>query len=120
MQYLRYYGGPIFLILMVAITLLTNVLNIGTMYWLAIWVEAYRKSPYVDIAFYVGIYAAVNLVFVVADGLQYLTFNRGAWNAARQLHLKLMRGVMGAPLSWWKNIPVGRVVNRFSRDIKSL
>jgi len=34
--------------------------------------------------------------------------------------LKLLQGVMGAPLSWWKNIPMGRVVNRFSRDIKSL
>ncbi|KAK5653885.1 hypothetical protein OQA88_7810 [Cercophora sp. LCS_1] len=120
LRYVLYFGGPIFLCFVVSLTILANALGIWTTYWLTIWVEAYTKKEHVDIAFYAGIYAATMLVYSVIDGFEYLVYTRGAWNAARTLHKKLLEGVLNAPLSWWKNIPVGRVVNRFSKDIKSL
>lgn len=115
-----YFGGPIFLSLVVALTVLANALSIWTTYWLTIWVEAYNKIEPVDIGYYAGIYAVIMLIYSTVDGIEYLVYTRGAWNAARQLHQRLLEGVLNAPLSWWKNIPVGRVVNRFSKDIKSL
>ncbi len=44
----------------------------------------------------------------------------GAWLAARRLHHQLLQSVMHVPLAWWTSVPVGRVVNRFSRDLNSL
>ena len=44
----------------------------------------------------------------------------GAWTAAKKLHHKLVRGVFRAPISWFDVTPVGRIVNRFAKDISSL
>ncbi len=49
-----------------------------------------------------------------------LSHSNGAWIAAKRLHEACIRSVMYVSLSWWKNVPVGRVVNRFSRDMNSL
>ena len=44
----------------------------------------------------------------------------GAWNAAREMHNRLVQAVLRVPLSWYDIIPVGCITNRFSRDINSL
>ncbi|KAK1755818.1 multidrug resistance-associated protein [Echria macrotheca] len=120
LQYIKYYGGPLFLMALVVVNLLTNFMSLGTTYWLSIWVDAYGKNKYVDVAFYAGVYAIVSLLYSALEAAEYLVYIRGSWKAARQLHKSLLRGVLSAPISWWKDIPVGRVVNRFSRDIKSM
>ena len=101
-------------------TILDNFALLSRSYWLSIWVSAYEKSGTVNVGFYLGIFALCNLVSVLFVGGNFLVFQRAAWLAARTLHFKLINGVMKAPLSWWKEIPVGRVVNRFSRDMDLL
>jgi ABC-type multidrug transport system fused ATPase/permease subunit len=44
----------------------------------------------------------------------------GAWHAARRLHLELVRAVTHTSLAWHARVPVGRVVNRFSRDMNTI
>jgi ABC-type multidrug transport system fused ATPase/permease subunit len=117
---LRYFGSPLFLVLLVVVTLLDGGLSVSTSYWLATWVDAYGDNQYVDVVFYAGVYAGLSALSTTMEGAEILTFNRGAWVAARRLHKELLHGVLNAPISWWKDMPVGRVVNRFARDVKSL
>ncbi|KAK0643455.1 P-loop containing nucleoside triphosphate hydrolase protein [Cercophora newfieldiana] len=119
-KYLRYCGSALFLTFLVVSSLLYGGLDISASYWLAHWVDSYDTEKYVDIAYYAGIYAVLQALGSIMEGVEYLVYNRGAWNAARRLHRDLLRGVLNAPMAWWKDMPVGRVVNRFSRDIKSL
>lgn len=115
-----YFGGPTYAIVALLMTVLSNAAFIGTSYWLSLWVDAYDRSQAVNIAFYLGIYAAFTFASITIDALEFLVFANGQWVAARTLHARLAHAVMHVSLSWWKKVPAGRVVNRFSRDMNSL
>ena len=119
-KYMRYFGRTPYIVLVLASLVVTTGIFIFASYWLAVWVDAYGKDVAVNILYYAGIYGALNGLVAVTHGVSYLLFARGSWHAARRLHHDLIRAVLGASLSWWKNMPVGRVVNRFSRDVKTM
>lgn len=115
-----HFGGPIYALLALLTIVLSNAALIATSFWLSVWVNAYDRQEAVNIAFYLGVYALFTLASAVIDCLTFLTFANGQWIAARNLHRQLIEAVMNVSLSWWKDVPVGRVVNRFSRDMSSL
>ncbi|KAK1829196.1 hypothetical protein QBC39DRAFT_137948 [Podospora conica] len=120
LRYMRYFGGAPFRIFILLWTVIGNSFGIALTFWLTIWVAAFEKPGPVSLLYFAGVYAAIMMADFATGAVQYLSFSRGAWLAARKLHEELLRGVLYAPLAWWKNIPVGRVVNRFSRDMSSL
>lgn len=115
-----YFGGILPLSIALFLTVLVNTLGLATTYWLSIWVSAYDKRETINVAFYAGIYALIINAAAVTEAIASAVYQRGAWVAGRRLHEAMTRAVMGAPLSWWKDVPVGRVINRFSQDIRSL
>ena len=117
---MRYFGSVPFRVSMLLWALIGNSINIAMTFWLTIWVAAYERPGHVSLLYFAGVYAALMTADFATSAIQYLSFTRGAWIAARKLHENLLRAVLYAPLSWWKNVPVGRVVNRFSRDMGSL
>ncbi|KAI1342399.1 ABC transporter [Xylariaceae sp. FL0016] len=119
-QYMRLFGNPFYALLAIGMGILSNALYVGTGLWIAVWVDAYGKDDAYDIAFYLGIYAAWTLGDTMFSGLTYLAYESGGWYAARTLHSTFMKAVMSVPLSWFKSTPVGRIVNRFSRDMNSI
>jgi hypothetical protein len=42
---------------------------------------------------------------------------RGRINASRSLHSAMLQRVLAAPVFWYDTTPLGRVVNRFSREV---
>ncbi|KAI1179425.1 ABC transporter [Nemania sp. FL0916] len=119
-SYMRYFGSPFHALLAIFMSVLSNASFVGTTLWLAIWVDAYEKDESYNVAFYLGIYAAWTFGDTFFNGLTYICYERGGWYAARTLHSKFIRAIMGVPLSWFKATPIGRIVNRLSRDITSL
>ncbi|KAH8649101.1 P-loop containing nucleoside triphosphate hydrolase protein [Xylariales sp. PMI_506] len=119
-KYMLYFGGPLYAIGAILTSVMANVFLIGTTYWLSVWVNSYSREEAVDVAFYLGIYIAIVVGGVLFDGFSFLVYANGSWVAGKRLHELCIRSVMYASLSWWKSVPVGRVVNRFSRDMNSL
>ncbi|KAF7546072.1 hypothetical protein G7Z17_g8687 [Cylindrodendrum hubeiense] len=119
-KYMLYFGGPLYAVFALLTSALTNVFMIATTYWLSLWVNSYTREEAVNIAFYLGIYVAIVICGVLVEAFSFLVYSNGGWIAAKRLHEACIRSVMYASLSWWKNVPVGRVVNRFSRDMNSL
>ncbi|KAK3368951.1 hypothetical protein B0T24DRAFT_345332 [Lasiosphaeria ovina] len=123
-KYVQYYGGNRVNFTYAGFAFLTTLVTWSVFlyksFWVSIWVDAYDGKEPVHVAYYIGIYAALSLSAQLTDGFSYLVYQLGSWRAARRLHTDLINAVMNAPLLWWKNVPVGRVVNRFSRDVASL
>ncbi|KAJ8117668.1 hypothetical protein ONZ43_g4161 [Nemania bipapillata] len=119
-SYMRFFGSPFHACLAIAMSVLSNASYVGTTLWLAVWVDAYEKDDAYDAAFYLGIYAAWTLGDTFFNGLTYICYERGGWHAARTLHSNFIHAIMNVPLSWFKTTPIGRIVNRFSRDMTSL
>ncbi|KAI1505389.1 P-loop containing nucleoside triphosphate hydrolase protein [Biscogniauxia marginata] len=119
-SYMRLFGSPFYAMLAIIMSTLSTASFIGTGLWIAVWVDAYGKDDAYDIAFYLGIYAAWSMADIIFSGLTYIAYESGGWYAARTLHTTFMKAVMSVPLSWYKTTPVGRIVNRFSRDMNSI
>ncbi|KAK8867921.1 P-loop containing nucleoside triphosphate hydrolase protein [Apiospora arundinis] len=119
-KYLQYYGNPIHAIFALACSFLSVASAVGTGLWLAVWVGAYDRPGAVNVGFYLGVYAAWSFGEIILTGLTTVGYEWGGWHAARTLHRTFITAMMNVPLSWFKATPVGRVVNRFSRDMFSI
>lgn len=40
--------------------------------------------------------------------------------ASRTFHSKALKGVIHAPMWWFESQPIGRIMNRFSKDIEAI
>ena len=44
----------------------------------------------------------------------------GAYLASKQLHNELLENILHCPMSFFETTPMGRIVNRFSKDINAI
>lgn len=70
--------------------------------------------------FYLSVYAAVIGIFLILQLSNNLVYQYGGWAAAKKMHAKLVAAVMSAPVSWFDENPVGRAINRFGNDTRSM
>eukprot|EP01029_Cantina_marsupialis_P002872 TRINITY_DN1275_c0_g1_i3.p1 TRINITY_DN1275_c0_g1~~TRINITY_DN1275_c0_g1_i3.p1 ORF type:complete len:1312 (+),score=504.07 TRINITY_DN1275_c0_g1_i3:63-3998(+) len=69
------------------------------------------------VEFFLIIYGCINLVNILSQfGMTYL-FMTGALNASTRLHDGLLVSILRAPVKFFDITPIGRVLNRFSKDI---
>ncbi|CAI5465305.1 unnamed protein product [Closterium sp. Yama58-4] len=82
-------------------------------YWLGVWVDhKYSLSS----GLYVGIYAVLTAGAIVLSLLRAFWFTHAALAAARHMHHLMAVHVLRSPLLFFDQNPVGRILNRFSKD----
>ena len=106
----------------VAVLLLTVVSMTASQLWVSGWTgdpcmemetaECAARTNYYSVGFFVitaftGVFTVVRLVLQA----------RGRVNASRVYHRELTEHVVGAPVSFFDVNPVGRITNRFNRDM---
>lgn len=119
-KYMAYFGNPFLAVGAALMTILSTASAVGTGLWIAVWVDAYGRGEASNIAFYLGIYGVWSFAELFISAMTFVFYESGGWYAARTLHNLFIESVMSVPLSWYKTTPIGRVVNRFSRDMSSL
>lgn len=96
--------------------------------WLGVWTDTVSvsdaKAPF-GLDFLVSPFAAVGLYGILGILVmlgwfweKYFWMKRGL-SAAQQLHDTTLRSVMRAPLRFFDITPMGRILNRFSRDVSN-
>ncbi|XP_049277102.1 multidrug resistance-associated protein 1 isoform X2 [Anopheles funestus] len=118
----KHYLKSIGLTLSVATVILNMIFqgfSIGSNLWLSRWStdeSAENDTSVRDM--YLGVYGAFGAGQVLSTFLSTLFLYVGALEASRTLHKTLLRRILRAPLTSFFDItPVGRVLNRFSKDI---
>lgn len=110
-------SGSYFNAVMVFILLgLTNVANVWTSLWLSYWTS--DKYPGLSTGQYIGIYAGlgVSVVLLMFSFSTYMT--TCGTNASKTMLQRAMSRVLRAPMSFFDTTPLGRITNRFSKDIQ--
>ncbi|KAI7895791.1 P-loop containing nucleoside triphosphate hydrolase protein [Mucor mucedo] len=69
---------------------------------------------------YLGIYIMMNLANIVLSVLRYAYMFYGGLRASKKLYEQLLDRVFHAPLRFFDTTPVGRIINRFSKDIETI
>ncbi|KAL4891593.1 P-loop containing nucleoside triphosphate hydrolase protein [Aspergillus ambiguus] len=119
-QYMRLFGGPFYAPIAILATVSVQLTYFGITYWLSIWTGAYEKYERPDTMFYLAIYVASVVTFLIMQLTNNLIYQYGSWVAAKKMHKKLVTAVLSAPISWFDDHPIGRAINRFGNDTRSM
>ncbi|KAJ1901586.1 hypothetical protein LPJ66_000671 [Kickxella alabastrina] len=123
--------------------MLTQGLLVAQDWWLREWVSSYgkpsptrnqlietqqsgskngkdRDSSRVDLAHFIGEYVAIALASLFLILGRSLLHFWGSLKASRTLHEVLLHTILRAPVRFFDITPVGRLINRFSKDMESI
>ncbi|KMU83907.1 canalicular multispecific organic anion transporter 1 [Coccidioides immitis H538.4] len=115
--YISSFGWPTNFPLIVIFLLLCNGANIVTSLWLSYWTSDKFNLPQGE---YMGIYAALGASqAILMYGFSTILTTSGT-NASKSMLQKAMTRVLRAPMSFFDTTPLGRITNRFSKDIHTM
>jgi ABC-type multidrug transport system fused ATPase/permease subunit len=116
-EFLSAAHGPVLLPLLLLSVILMQCSSVMSAYWIVYWEEDKWHQP---AGFYTGIYAALGVsqaftMFMMGGVFALLTYY-----ASQQLHRRSIQRVMYAPMSFFETTPLGRIMNRFAKDIDTV
>ncbi|KAH7337951.1 P-loop containing nucleoside triphosphate hydrolase protein [Rhizoctonia solani] len=88
-------------------------------YWIGVWARAYSTyAGHPEQTSYLAVYISICLTGVCTYSGAYIMHILGSVRAARRIHGLLVASILGAPLRWLDSTPAGRIIARFSQDIR--
>jgi ATP-binding cassette subfamily C (CFTR/MRP) protein 1 len=87
--------------------------------WISYWSEQASKYPDSQM-YYVYVYMLINVAYAVLLFVRVVLLYIGSLHASRLLFGKLLDQILRAPTSFFDTTPLGRIVNRMSKDIYTL
>ncbi|TYH94552.1 hypothetical protein ES332_A12G048800v1 [Gossypium tomentosum] len=94
----------------------TEVLRILSSMWLRFWTDRSASKSYKP-EFYILIYALLGFSQVTVTLTNSFWLITSSLGAARRLHDMMLNSILRAPMLFFQTNPIGRVINRFSRDL---
>ncbi|GME67311.1 unnamed protein product [[Candida] boidinii] len=70
--------------------------------------------------FYISWYAVIGMIYAIAASLRVVVAFVAGVNASRKIFRELLSKVLRAKLRFFDSTPVGRIINRFSKDIEGI
>ena len=108
--------GILFAISIVFFLIIAEVSMIGSRLWLAEWSAANVTSS-AERDMFLGVYGGLGLSQSMFVLLSSLSMAFATMKASRNIHKDMLVNVMHSPMSFFETTPLGRIVNRFSKDI---
>ena len=114
-SYIAAMGGHLpFLFLMLQF-ILGELIRVAATVWLSVWTNAGDDADHGEM-FYMWIYGAILLGQVLINLINQLDFKRLGRIASDVLHRNMMWQLLRAPMSFYHTTPVGRIINRVTKD----
>ena len=119
LAYGRAMGGLNVLFSMIALFALTEGVNVASTYWVSYWASDHFSlglgSPRY-LGTYVGGYAGFSFAAITLTLISAYLQTYSSLAAAKSLHSKMIQSLLRAPMSFFHATPLGRILNRFSKD----
>ncbi|KAJ2710507.1 hypothetical protein H4R19_003713 [Coemansia spiralis] len=122
LQYMRMCGGWRFWSVVVGLVMVTRMGGIAQSYWIRIWMSETTgpEGSAHGIVFWLGIYTLIEMMCTGLYMVAWLVELGGSIRAARQYHEDLFARVINAVPRFFDKTPIGRVISRFSRDMRTI
>lgn len=108
-------GGSKFVGGLIASLLFIQVCRLGTDLWLVQWMGG-KISGY-TLNEYIGVYLGFGIAQALSNYVLGIFFAFASTSAAKVLHQGAGRRILRAPMSFFDTTPLGRIINRFSKDL---
>ncbi|KAJ3171261.1 hypothetical protein HDU88_008299 [Geranomyces variabilis] len=86
-------------------------------YWLVFWTE--QRYGLSDGQFLLG-YALLGVAVAVTNVVSNGTLFWGNFKVAKTVHARALKGALRAPMGWFDTQPLGRLIQRFTRDLDTV
>lgn len=116
--YVKASGSVLFGPLVILALLLSQGANIATSLWLSYWTS--NKYPHLTLGDYIGVYVSLGFLQALLMYIYSTLLSVGGTNASKTLLQGAITRVLRAPMSFFDTTPLGRITNRFSRDIDTM
>ncbi|CAG8489136.1 4720_t:CDS:10, partial [Dentiscutata heterogama] len=80
---------------------------------------SYIHKPY-NVDYYLNIYVLITFLSIITGVLRFAWLYYGSLRASKKLYQTLLHRVIRAPLRFFDTTPVGRILNRFSKDFETI
>ncbi|NXA46167.1 MRP4 protein, partial [Nothocercus julius] len=134
--YRKYFsaGANYFVIfILVLFNILAQVAYVLQDWWLSYWANSQEKlnvttngnnggneTEHLDLNFYLEIYAGLTVATILFGIIRSLLFFQVLVNSSQTLHNKMFQSILKAPVLFFDRNPIGKILNRFSKDIGHL
>ncbi|NWH79683.1 MRP4 protein, partial [Piaya cayana] len=134
--YRKYFtaGANYFVIFILLIfNILAQVAYVLQDWWLSYWANHQEKlnvttngnnganeTEHLDLNFYLGIYAGLTVATILFGIIRSLLVFQVLVNSGQNLHNKMFQSILKAPVLFFDRNPIGKILNRFSKDIGHL
>ncbi|KAF2405484.1 ABC multidrug transporter-like protein [Trichodelitschia bisporula] len=112
--YVRAAGGLYIAPLVLVLLILTQCANIATSLWLSFWTS---NKFHMSMGAYIGIYSGLGASQAVLMFLYSVSLSIYGTQASKHMLRDAMYRVLRAPMSFFDTTPLGRITNRFAKDI---
>ncbi|XP_054915033.1 multidrug resistance-associated protein 4 isoform X1 [Poeciliopsis prolifica] len=130
-KYLRAGANIVVLLFAGLVNLLAQGSYVMQDWWLAYWAGEQEKlsstnsstatngtnSTKLDLGFYLGVYGGLTAATILFGFVRNLLLFSVLVKAAQSLHNSMFNAILRAPVRFFDINPIGRVLNRFSKDI---
>lgn len=86
--------------------------------WLSFWIS--NKFEGKTSGFYIGIYVMITVSWLILLSAEFVFLVHVSTNASKSLNLSAIKKVLSAPMSFIDTTPLGRILNRFTKDTDAL
>ncbi|KAJ1730729.1 hypothetical protein LPJ61_002870, partial [Coemansia biformis] len=118
LAYIRAGGGYALFVGLVLCLVVAQGCRVGGDFWLRMWVRHRRDVD--GTPTYIGIYALLGCLQFLWFGLFVLLLVASTYKVSTRLHARAFERVLRSPISFFDTTPLGRILNRFTRDIDSV
>ncbi|KAF7560128.1 hypothetical protein G7046_g4026 [Stylonectria norvegica] len=118
-KYLGLFGSLPMLLFLCVTLLAAQGFDVASSFWLTIWSSKYSAGD-VPVPFYLSIYFAIGMTWILLVTLGTLLLFAGAVRAGATLHSRMLTSMLGATFAFITSTPAGQLMNRFSSDMFSL
>jgi len=124
-----------YLIIILIFYTMSLLLQLGSSAWLGVWAHGDKDTPGAPgnhtmlgvspsdlggshtTTYYVSIYAGITLSGALFVYLRVLVIAISTVAAGRRVHEQVLTAVLGAPMQFFDETPMGRIINRLSSDL---
>ncbi|KAL6100875.1 abcc4 [Pungitius sinensis] len=127
-KYFRAGANSLVLLVLILLNAIAHISFVLQDWWLACWASEQKHinvtehlngslPQQMDLDLYLGVYAGLTATSVVFGFLRSLVFFNVLVSSAQTLHNGMFNAILRTPVHFFDINPIGRILNRFSKDI---
>ena len=119
-DYAKAFGLFLFALYGIFMFIIRTGLESTSQVWLSKWSNDIGRNASMNPIPGLGVYAALSISSAISVGFATTIVAFGAYRASKKLHDSFLFSLLRSPMSFFDTTPMGRILNRLSKDIERI